>query len=139
MIPFCLAESLLSFSFSLYQSFRSRQTVPVSPAKLKLNVSQSCRGNPGRRELSPPPLFVPLSSTPAGTEPPRVKIATLEGRSRERRRRREEKKGKGKERKGKKREKKKMEEQRLPRYTLASRAGILERDRTRDTHALPKS
>lgn len=55
------------------------------------------------------------------------------------RRRREEKKGKGKERKGKKREKKKMEEQRLPRYTLASRAGILERDRTRDTHALPKS
>lgn len=68
-----------------------------------------------------------------------MKIATLEGRFRERRRRREEKKGKGKERKGKKREKKKMEEQRLPRYTLASRAGILERDRTRDTHALPKS
>ena len=52
---------------------------------------------------------------------------------------REERKRKGKERKGKKREKKKMEEQRLPRYTLASRAGILERDRTRDTHALPKS
>lgn len=66
-----------------------------------------------------------------------MKIATLEGRSREeggKRRKEKERKGKGK-----KREKKKMEEQRLPRYTLASRAGILERDRTRDTHALPKS
>lgn len=66
-----------------------------------------------------------------------MKIATLERRSRNREeggkggRGRKEKKRKGKERKGKKR--------RSKGYTLASRAGILERDWTRDTHALPKS
>lgn len=54
------------------------------------------------------------------------------------RRGRETRKGKKRKEKEKK-GKEKKEGQRLPRYTLASRAGILERDWTRDTHALPKS
>lgn len=61
VIPFCLAESLppsLSFSLSL-SKFSAAPDCTSSPLKLKLNVSQSCRGNPGRRE---PPLPLPPRS-----------------------------------------------------------------------------